>query len=172
MSVNEDYKIYSFPPVSNENSRILILGTMPGPISIQTGEYYANPGNCFWEFISKLRSPYVTNDYASKIKMLKDNQIAIWDVLKHCERKSGLDSDIKAEYPNDFVKFFVEHKNLRAIFFNGTKAKGFYKRYIGFDNKYEYAVLPSTSPTPGKNVKSKEAKYVEWKKILNHIATY
>src|SRR5437764_8491638 len=94
--------IISFPPISDRNSRVLILGTMPGRLSIHSNEYYKNPENSFWDFISNITSVPYNDSYESKTKMLHTVHIAVWDVLRHCERESSLDKDIKNEYPNDF----------------------------------------------------------------------
>ena len=41
----------SFEPVVNENTKILILGTIPGIASLKNQEYYGNPRNHFWKII-------------------------------------------------------------------------------------------------------------------------
>lgn len=33
-------KIYSIPPISDNNARALILGTMPGEMSLKLNQYY------------------------------------------------------------------------------------------------------------------------------------
>jgi len=44
----------SFPPIADPNSRLLILGTMPGEQSLRLGQYYGNPRNHFWRLIYTL----------------------------------------------------------------------------------------------------------------------
>lgn len=48
--MNESLKnrIQSLQPIIDENSEILILGTMPGKESLESEEYYASPNNSFW----------------------------------------------------------------------------------------------------------------------------
>ncbi len=41
----------SFAPFVDCRSRILILGTMPGPVALKRQEYYGFPGNHFWKII-------------------------------------------------------------------------------------------------------------------------
>lgn len=43
--------IYSFPPVVNTRSRILVIGSMPGEASLKAQEYYAYKYNQFWRII-------------------------------------------------------------------------------------------------------------------------
>ena len=46
-------------PLIDDNSRILILGTLPGDKSISLDEYYADPSNEFWKVIyTALGFPY------------------------------------------------------------------------------------------------------------------
>lgn len=155
----------SFPPVVDSNSRIIILGTMPGKISLETGEYYANPNNNFWFFISKITSENDLSNYSKKIEALLKNGIAIWDVLKYCERKTSLDIDIKNEYPNNFESFFLNYLKIKNVFFNGTTAYILYKKHIGFGINRIYSRLPSSSNTPGRYVKNIAEKLKEWEKL-------
>jgi double-stranded uracil-DNA glycosylase len=43
---------FGFPPVSSPSARSLVLGSLPGLLSLERGEYYANPRNAFWEIIA------------------------------------------------------------------------------------------------------------------------
>jgi TDG/mug DNA glycosylase family protein len=40
-------QVRSLPPIASENSKILILGSMPGEESLRVGQYYANARNKF-----------------------------------------------------------------------------------------------------------------------------
>jgi hypoxanthine-DNA glycosylase len=39
---------HGLPPIVDENSRIVILGTLPGDLSLREQQYYADPSNQFW----------------------------------------------------------------------------------------------------------------------------
>ena len=66
-----------------------------------------------------------------------------------------------------FSVFFREHPNITLIAFNGNKSAAFFKKHVGFDKKYIYTTLPSTSPANAG--KSFEQKLAEWKLIKNFI---
>jgi hypothetical protein len=34
---------FGFPPISSPSARVLVLGSPPGRLSLERGEYYANP---------------------------------------------------------------------------------------------------------------------------------
>src|SRR5690242_6350763 len=115
----------SLPPVSTTAARVLILGSMPGERSLAEQQYYAHPHNLFWPFMGELFGAGPALPYAQRIAALNARQVAVWDVLRHCERAGSLDSSIRAEteVANDFDRFFAEHPQLRVMFFNGRKAE-------------------------------------------------
>lgn len=139
-------KSFSFKPIANKNAKILILGTMPGKKSLEMQEYYAYKYNVFWKIMFKLLNTEFSENYKTKQKLLKDNKIALWDSLQYCIREGSADANIKGEVPNDFETFYTEHSEIRAVFFNGTAAAKFYKKYVGFNENLKFYVLPSTSP--------------------------
>ena len=67
--------VESFSPIVGKQSKILILGTMPGKDSLRLDEYYANSRNVFWEIIYNLHNLEIQNDYKSKTEFLKQNEI-------------------------------------------------------------------------------------------------
>lgn len=153
-------KKYSFAPISETNATILILGTMPGEQSLALQEYYGHSRNNFWKILFTLFDKEIATDYQEKIKLLKQNKIALWDVLEACERNGSLDSAIKKEVANDFESFLKKHPNIKHIYFNGQKAASFFKKYVTVSDNYLFATLPSTSPANAG--KSFENKLNEW----------
>ena len=166
-------KIESFPPIIETDSRILILGSMPGVESLRKREYYGNPRNHFWQIIFALFREDIETNYSKKITFLKKNKIALWDVLSNSERKGSLDSNIKNEEVNDFRKLFKAYPDIVFIGFNGSKAFNSFKKYIGFnlleEKQIAYKKLPSTSPIPFRNFKTFEDKLAEWKVIKDYL---
>lgn len=157
-------KKYSFPPIVDENSKILILGTLPGNKSLQFNQYYANPTNQFWKILSFICGADFITDYEIKKRLLLKNNIGIWDVLMHCEREGSLDVNISDEVSNDFEIFFTKYPNIKAVFFNGSKAEQLFGTYNLFNANKSYITLPSTSSANTSMTFEKKAK--SWKESI------
>lgn len=139
-------KIHSFEPIADENSRILILGTMPSVASLEASMYYSHPRNAFYKILGELTNDDPGSDNASKKAFLLRHGIAVFDTLAFCEREGSLDSNIKLPVPNDIKSFVESHPKIEIIFLNGGGAAKYYKRYHQKDIALPFAVLPSTSP--------------------------
>ena len=106
-----------------------------------------------------------------RLAFLRRHGIALWDVLKAAERKGSLDSNIRSPVVNDLEALIREHPRIRAVGLNGTKAWGIFNRHwrgssvIGAGGM-QVRCLPSSSPVPGKNVKSFEEKVQAWREFL------
>lgn len=138
----------SLEPVSDSESEFLILGTLPGKVSLQTRQYYANRSNYFWRIISSIFDEAIPNSYEEKLNMLKRHHIALWDVLKSANRESSLDSDIENPNANDILGFISTHPNLRVIGLNGKDAGMYFRKFIGVHNlpkNIRVVSLPSSS---------------------------
>lgn len=157
-------KLYCFAPLVDKNTKILVIGTMPGVASLQASEYYAFKHNAFWTIIFKLTGTE-TQNYTEKIKLLRKLHIGLWDNLKVCEREGSLDSDIKQAEPNNFEKLLWDFPNIKKLLFNGQKSFAFFKKYHPeLLEKYKYSILPSTSPANARL--SFEQKFTLWQQEL------
>lgn len=138
--------VYSFEPVCDKNSRILILGTMPSRASLAAGMYYSHPRNAFWKIMSDLTgdNPGTSND--DRRDFLMRHGVALWDTLSLCERKGSLDSNICHEKPNSVAELIGSLPDIVAVFLNGGAALKYYKRYHAAKIALPYILLPSTSP--------------------------
>ena len=159
-------RINSFPPIVNDNSRILILGSMPGAKSLQMQQYYAFPQNQFWRILFHLFDEEFSEDYETRINLIKKNNIALWDVIESCERKGSSDTEIKDEVDNNIPELIKNHPNIQTIFCNGQKSYKNLLKILGKDFKIPIVVLPSTSPLH--TVKFEE-KLESWKMIKNYL---
>ncbi len=154
----------AFAPIESKNSKMLILGTMPGERSIELNQYYGHKGNQFWKLIFDIFNQPFTDNYADRISLLKNNKIALWDVLSHCEREGSADSKIKNAIPNNFKEFYKSHPNIKYVFFASKEAEKLYNKHVGLFAEHDFFVLPS--PSGANASKTYQAKLVEWKAIL------
>jgi len=166
----------SFAPIASENSTILILGSMPGVASLQKQQYYGHPRNAFWPIMGSLFGALPEFDYRQRTEILLDNNIAVWDVLQSCYREGSLDADIKQTSINinHFADFFLTHRFIRQVFFNGKTAEKLYKKHvlpILESHLFElgYQSLPSTSPAYASL--TLEQKLNAWRAIKIEITT-
>ena len=130
-------RVQSLPPIIDESSEILILGTMPGKESLRSKEYYASPNNSFWKIMKRLfNSNMEFKDYEEKISCLKKHHIALWDTLQSCERESSLDSNIKEEEYNDIDGLLNRYPKIKKVVFNGKKAAIYYITRLPYSLAY------------------------------------
>ncbi|MBD8081281.1 DNA-deoxyinosine glycosylase [Chryseobacterium caseinilyticum] len=159
-------RISSFPPIVDQESKILILGTVPGVKSLEKQEYYGHPQNKFWKIIFNLFREEFTENYVEKIAVLKKNKIALWDVIDTCERKGSLDSEIRNEEANDIKDLLEKHPNIGVIFCNGGKSFKNLKKILDKNSEIPIYLLPSTSPL---YTVSFERKLEDWKILTTYL---
>ncbi len=143
----------AFPPILGEAPRLLILGSMPSEASLAAQQYYGHPRNAFWPIIEVLLGLPAGSGYSRRAGALRDNGIALWDVIAACARPGSLDADIRAETVrvNDFAALFLAHPSIRCIAFNGGTAEREFRRRVLPNLRDPHAAierlrLPSTSP--------------------------
>lgn len=152
-----DYSASGLAPVSGTNPSIMILGSYPSEQSLLRQEYYGNPRNQFWKIMGMVfpfPSDFPELPYPERLKLLKEQGIAIWDVIESCSRNRSSDSSICDAAPNDIRGFLREHPSIRCIALNGKTGAGhWFQRYFSDlmdpENRYTGFVilqLPSTSP--------------------------
>lgn len=153
-----------FPPVLDENTEILILGSLPGDESLRRRQYYGHPGNDFWRLVGNAIGENLQDmDYETRLETLKRYRIGLWDVFSAGKREGSQDSNIREEEVNQFSILKKTSPNLRLVCFNG-KTSGKYEpvlRAMGYKTK----VLPSSSGINRRNVKKRES---EWEAALQH----
>lgn len=154
--------IHTFKPIYNKNSKILILGSFPSVKSREDNFYYAHPKNGFWKLISKILNTKEPITIEDKTKLILNNKLAIYDVIKSCDIEGSEDSSIKNVKLNNLDEIIKKSK-IEKIIFNGNKAYELYNKYE--TNKFSnIEVLPSTSPANARY--SFEDLYTIWSKEL------
>lgn len=146
-------RLWGFPPVAAPGARCLILGSMPGAVSLRHQAYYAHRQNAFWRILGALGVCDPGAPYAERLTALARHGIALWDVIAGCERPGSLDADIVAEsvQVNNFPAFFAAYPRITQVFFNGAKAETAFRQHVlpMLDDRSEslrLLRLPSTSP--------------------------
>lgn len=136
---------HTLEPIYDEESRVLILGSIPSVKSREVGFYYSHPKNKFWKVLGKVYNEEVGESINDKKLFLRKHHIALFDVLKSCDILSSSDSSIKNPIPNDF-SIILNNSNIKAIFTTGQKAYKLYQKYCYSSTNIEAIPLPSTSP--------------------------
>lgn len=169
MPADEVKLLSGFAPVVAPGARILVLGTMPGAVSLAQARYYANPRNAFWPIAAELFGVDASAPYEARLKALKTAGVALWDVLANCERPGSLDAAIVTQsvVANDFAAFFQAYPGIEIVAFNGAKAAQLYRRHVlpGLSGPApRYLSLPSTSPAHA--AQNLAAKIEAWRAVL------
>lgn len=143
--MNLELVTHPFEPIYNNESKVLVLGTIPSLISRQNNFYYSNPHNRFWQVLSAVFDESLPFSVEDKKNFVLKHGIALWDVLASCEISGSDDSSIKKPVVNDFSKILAETQ-IKTIFTTGDKAFKLYKKYCQKQTGIPAIPLPSTSP--------------------------
>lgn len=138
----------SLPAAARGDARVLVLGSMPGAVSLEAQAYYAHPRNLFWPLMGDLLGIAPSLPYAERVARLNAAGIGLWDVLAECERPGSLDSAIRRPRRNDFDALLAAYPALTALLFNGAKAETEFMRggLPASATGLMRLRLPSTSP--------------------------
>ena len=137
--------IHPIPPVYNEKSRVLILGSFPSVKSREFGFFYGHPQNRFWRVIAAVFDEKIPESIEEKKAILLRNGVAVWDVIHSCEISGSADSSIKNAIPND-INHIIKESRIERIFTNGKKSDELYRKYLEQQTGIKAICLPSTSP--------------------------
>ena len=148
--------ISALAPEISVSCQILVLGSMPGAISQKEAEYYAHPGNLFWDCVETAFQIDRNAPYQARLAALNDAHIGLWDVLASCSRKASSDATIRDAKCNDFVKLLSAYPQINRICLNGRTAFDYWRRLVipSFADELDKELLadveiiglPSTSP--------------------------
>ena len=153
MKSQYEHIIHPFPPLYDNNSKILILGSLPSVKSIDQMFFYGHPGNRFWKVITAVINNSGMNDknievpvtIEEKKMMLHNNHIALWDTIYSCDIIGSSDSSIKNVVPTDLGQI-ISNSRIERVYCNGAASGNYYKKYQQKVLGIEAVVLPSTSP--------------------------
>ena len=136
---------HPIPPLFDENSEILILGSFPSVRSREVMFFYGHKQNRFWRVMARLFNSETPETTEEKTRLILENHFALWDVIASCEIDGSADSTIRSVVPND-LSVILNHAPIKKIFVNGKKAFSLYQKYIEPVTGIPAVSLPSTSP--------------------------
>ena len=136
---------HPIPPVFDENSRILILGSFPSVKSREQGFFYGHPQNRFWRTLAGVFQDAQPITVEEKRAFLLTHGIALWDVIASCEITGSSDASIKNVIANDLTHI-LQASQIERIYTNGATAHRLYCKYQQPQIGREAICLPSTSP--------------------------
>ena len=136
-----------FPPVVAPDTRLLILGSLPGDASLKAAQYYAHPQNAFWRLIGGvLGEDLAALSYTARLERLLAQQVGLWDVVASAERTGSLDGAIRSPEAADLRALIATLPALAAVAFNGGTAARLGRRILGDQPGLTLIDLPSSSP--------------------------
>jgi TDG/mug DNA glycosylase family protein len=166
MSIPPEIK-RSFPPVADERTRVLLLGSLPGEESLARGQYYANPRNQFWRLMSEVvGADLVPLSYERRLAAMLAAKVGLWDSVASASRRGSLDGAIRGHSANELRALVDGLPDLRAIAFNGGTSARIGEKALGAGGTFDRVPLPSSSPA---FTLSFERKLEEWLTLRRYL---
>jgi hypoxanthine-DNA glycosylase len=157
----------SFEPVADANTRLLILGSLPGEVSLARQRYYAHPRNQFWRLIGFVAGLALEPlAYQARLEALLARGIGLWDTVGAATRHGSLDGNIRAIARNPLPALVESLPKLRAIGFNGGKSAALGLPQLAGRPDLALVALPSSSPA---YTLSFDAKLARWRELASYL---
>ncbi|MBQ6333860.1 MAG: DNA-deoxyinosine glycosylase [Erysipelotrichaceae bacterium] len=163
---NKQKVIHPIPPLYDEDSKILILGSFPSVKSREAHFYYGHPQNRFWKVLASILDENIPETIDEKREMLYRHKIALWDVIAECRIKGSSDASIEDVKINDLDRI-LKKADIRQIYVNGQTAGKMYERYAKEKFKRDIIILPSTSPANA--AYSLDRLINDWNRIMDQL---
>jgi TDG/mug DNA glycosylase family protein len=158
----------SFPPVANERTRLLVLGSLPGEQSLARSQYYANPRNHFWRLIAAVTGlDLVALPYEQRLEALLGAGVGLWDTVGSATRRGSLDSAIRDHAANDLAALAALLPQLRAVAFNGGRSAALGRPLLAASPGLALIDLPSSSPA---FTLPFDEKLTSWRRIADYLS--
>ena len=136
---------HPFPPVVNEECRILILGSFPSGKSREDGFFYGHPQNRFWKMLAAICREEIPADIHEKRTLLLRHDIALWDVIASCEIEGSSDASVRIAVPVD-ISLITNVATIERVICNGKLAAQLYHQHLEKLVGLPAVAMPSTSP--------------------------
>jgi TDG/mug DNA glycosylase family protein len=157
----------SFPPVVDERTRVLVLGSLPGEESLARRQYYGNPRNHFWRLMSAVTgTELVPLGYEERLRALLDAGVGLWDTVGAATRRGSLDGNIRDHQTNALPELVARLPTLRAVGFNGAKSASLGMKQLAGAQNLALIALPSSSPAYTLSFEAKCAAWLQLRAFL------
>lgn len=161
---------HCFPPVTRPDTRLLVLGSLPGVRSLQQQRYYAHPQNLFWRLMSSvIGRELVPLGYEDRLQALLDAGIGLWDTVAAATREGSLDADIRLHEASDLGTLMATLPQLRAIGFNGATSAQIGRRQLVEVPAPALALIDLPSSSPAYASLSFENKREAWLRLAAYL---
>ncbi|MDY3617449.1 DNA-deoxyinosine glycosylase [Agathobaculum sp.] len=137
--------IHNIPPLFDENSRVLLLGSIPSPKSREAHFFYGHPQNRFWRVLAAVLGERAPETIEEKRAMCLAHRVALWDTIARCDIAGASDASIQNAVPND-IGWLLSQTKIDRIFATGGKSAALYRKLIEPHTGVPITQLPSTSP--------------------------
>lgn len=166
MSANQ--RKSSFPPVVAPDTRVLVLGSLPGERSLAVQRYYAHPQNRFWHLIGGVIGIELEPlDYEDRLAALLAAKVGLWDTVASAERPGSLDASIRAPVPTALAELAASLPDLRAVGFNGGTSARIGMPQLG---QTDLALVPLPSSSPANAAMPLAEKEKLWAQLRDFLA--
>ncbi|MDR1184838.1 MAG: DNA-deoxyinosine glycosylase [Coriobacteriales bacterium] len=155
---------HPWPPFYDDDSKVLILGTIPSPASRKMGFFYGHPQNVFWSILAEvLEQPEPPRDIEARKTFLLKSRIALWDVLRAATISGAADMSIREPEPNLFSPLLVA-SNIHTVFTTGRQATHLFNELCATEAGTQAIYLPSTSPA-NRAAQAKPEFKTQWRQV-------
>lgn len=143
--MNYQHIVHPIPPLFNDESQILILGSLPSVKSREAGFFYGHPQNRFWKMISMIYQEPHPQTIEEKRMLILRHRLALWDTIYSCDIIGSSDSSIRNVTPTDLSNI-LRNSEIHKVICNGKTSGKYYERYQMQEIGIRPIILPSTSP--------------------------
>ena len=147
---------------------MLILGSLPGEVSLKASQYYAHPQNQFWRLIGGVIGQDIASlDYDTRLAALRSAGVGLWDTVASARREGSLDGALREVEDNPLGDLVDSLPALRAIGFNGATAAKIGRKALAA-TPLTLIDLPSSSPAHARLSFAQKAE--RWKSLREFLA--
>lgn len=149
----------AFDPVVDAETRLLVLGSLPGDASLRAGQYYGHPRNAFWRLMGGVTGrDLAALPYEARLVALQAAGVGLWDVVASADRPGSLDAAIRQPEAADLKGLASRLPALRAVAFNGGTAARLGRAVLADQGAGLTLIdLPSSSPAHTRPYEEKAA---------------